>query len=77
MGINKEEKENSISIENPYIHGSNIFKPFEEKDQHFSFYVNNNEMIKLCGNGDIYVKGEKVENNLEVVKAMKEMLGVK
>lgn len=34
-------------------------------------------MIKLCGNGDIYVKGEKVENNLEVVKAMKEMLGVK
>jgi hypothetical protein len=30
--------------------------------------------IKLCENGDIFVKGKLIENDIEVVDAMKEFL---
>jgi hypothetical protein len=30
--------------------------------------------IKLCGNGDIFVKGQLVENDLELVNALREFL---
>jgi len=33
------------------------------------------EMLKLCENGDIFVKGKLVENDIEVVDAMREFLG--
>ena len=32
------------------------------------------EMIKLCANGDIYVKGRLVENDKEVVQGMRDFL---
>ena len=32
------------------------------------------EILKLCENGDIYVKGKLVENDKEVVDAMREFL---
>jgi hypothetical protein len=39
------------------------------------FYTNvDNEMIKLCDNGDILVKGKLIENDKEVVDAMREFL---
>jgi hypothetical protein len=31
-------------------------------------------MIKLCQNGDIFIKGKLVENDLEVVEGMREFL---
>jgi hypothetical protein len=31
-------------------------------------------IIKLCPNGDIFVKGKLVENDLEVVEGMREFL---
>ena len=33
-----------------------------------------NEILKLCENGDIFVKGRLAENNKEVVDALKEFL---
>ena len=39
------------------------------------FYTNeNNEMLKLCANGDILVKGKLIENDKEVVDAFREFL---
>lgn len=32
------------------------------------------ELLKLCPNGDIYVKGKLIENDLEVVGALREFL---
>ncbi len=32
------------------------------------------EIIKLCENGDIFVKGKLIENDKEVVDAMREFL---
>ena len=38
------------------------------------FTDENNEIIKLCYNGDIFVKGKLIENDKEVVDAMREFL---
>lgn len=32
------------------------------------------DVIKLCGNGDIYVRGELMENNLQLLEAFKSWL---
>ena len=32
------------------------------------------EMLKLCANGDIFVKGKLIENDKEVVSALREFL---
>jgi hypothetical protein len=32
------------------------------------------EILKMCGNGDIFVKGKLIENDKEVVDAMREFL---
>ena len=34
----------------------------------------NTEILKLCENGDIFVKGRLAENDKEVVDALKEFL---
>jgi hypothetical protein len=34
----------------------------------------NQEILKLCENGDIYVKGRLTENDKEVVEALREFL---
>jgi hypothetical protein len=41
---------------------------------HLEPITKNNEIIKLCVNGDIFVKGKLIENDKEVVDAMKEFL---
>ena len=48
-------------------------KKFESNTIHF-FTNENNEIIKLCDNGDIFVKGKLIENDKEVVDAMREFL---
>ena len=44
-----------------------------------TFFTNNNRIenpiLELKGNGDIFVKGKLVENDKEVVDAMREFLG--
>lgn len=47
----------------------------EIKSNTIQFFTNeNNEIIKLCDNGDIFVKGKLIENEKEVVDAMREFL---
>lgn len=36
-----------------------------------NFYTSTNEILKLCENGDIFVKGKLIENDKEVVKALR------
>ena len=48
-------------------------KEFQSNTIIFSTNVDN-EMIKLCDNGDILVKGKLIENDKEVVNAMREFL---
>ena len=48
-------------------------KEFESNTIQF-FTNENNEIIKLCDNGDIFVKGKLIENDKEVVDAMREFL---
>jgi hypothetical protein len=39
------------------------------------FYLEQDEpIIKLCANGDIFIKGKLVENDIEVVEGMREFL---
>ena len=40
----------------------------------FSMDKNRNEILKLCPNGDIFVKGRLAENDKQVVDALKEWL---
>ena len=41
-----------------------------------AFFVDNGgtEILKLCGNGDIYVRGKLVENDKEVVQGLRDFL---
>jgi hypothetical protein len=42
-----------------------------------SFHPKENQeipVIKLCGNGDIFVKGKLIENDIEVVQGMRDFL---
>jgi hypothetical protein len=48
-------------------------KDFKSNTIHF-FTNEKNEIIKLCDNGDIFVKGKLIENDKEVVGAMREFL---
>ena len=39
------------------------------------FWTNDTlEIIKLCENGDIFVKGKLIENDIKLVEAMREFL---
>jgi len=33
-------------------------------------------MLKLCKNGDIYIRGKLIENDKEVVDGMRDLLGI-
>ena len=48
-------------------------KEFESNTIHF-FTDGNNVIMKLCNNGDIFVKGKLIENDKEVVDAMRDFL---
>lgn len=39
-----------------------------------SFNIKEEPIIKLCPNGDIFVKGKLVENDIEVVEGMREFI---
>lgn len=48
--------------------------PVEENAIIFSQENGAKEILKLAQNGDIYVRGKLVENDLDVVEAMREFL---
>ena len=47
---------------------------FHDKDSIISFYIKELEIIKITADGDFYVKGNLVENDIQVFKAFKEFL---
>jgi hypothetical protein len=47
---------------------------FQKDTVFFSVDKNRNEILKLCPNGDIFVKGRLAENDKQVVDAFKEWL---
>jgi hypothetical protein len=47
---------------------------FQKDTVSFSMDKNRNEILKLCPNGDIFVKGRLAENDKQVVDAFKEWL---
>ncbi|MGH1047675.1 hypothetical protein [Bacillus mycoides] len=51
---------------------------FSDKDvnQNIDFRAGGQVIISLKGNGDIYVKGNLIENDKEVVDGMRELLGI-
>ena len=49
-------------------------KTEEQKTIKFSSKESQNEILKLCENGDIFVNGRLAENDKEVVDAMREFL---
>ncbi len=53
-----------------------IFKTTSAQEKNtISFYSKaTSETLKLCENGDIFVKGKLIENDKEVVDAMREFL---
>lgn len=69
--MNKAENGNSlfvasgITLESTSLPHSIVF-----------FYAsnNNNEIIRICDNGDIFVKGVMIENDKQVVDALREFL---
>ncbi len=47
------------------------------QEQNTVFFMQDNgvrEILKICGNGDIFVKGRLAENDKEVVDALREFL---
>jgi hypothetical protein len=44
------------------------------EDTSIVFRVSENELLKLAGNGDIYVKGKMIENDKQVVDALRELI---
>lgn len=51
---------------------SKIYEPLEEGV--IKFEAGGIELIRLCPNGDIFVKGKLAENDKQVVDAMREYL---
>lgn len=52
---------------------ADVLEAMMEMDE-FVFAVGDREMIKLCANGDIYIRGELTENNKDVVVGMMDFL---
>lgn len=53
-----------VRVNGPYINGNEVIIGNEEHP----------EFIKLCDNGDIIIKGHKIENDICLVDAMREFL---
>jgi len=54
-----------------------VLKPSELESNTINFFTNMSApeaTLKLCANGDIYVKGKLVENDIEVVEGLREFL---
>lgn len=64
------EETNKIKMEDMTIKQSDL----ESNTISFITADETEPIIKLCQNGDIFVKGKLVENDLEVVEGMREFL---
>lgn len=51
-----------------------IGTPSTPKELAVSYVHEQNEILRLCTNGDIFVKGKLIENDIEVVDALREFL---
>ena len=53
-----------------------LVKPSDIEPNTIIFHVGNETepILKLCQNGDIFIKGKLVENDLEVVEGMRKFL---
>lgn len=63
-------KQKSIDLKDEYPKGI-------PQEQNIIFFLQDNgtkEILKLCENGDIFVKGKLIENDKEVVDALREFL---
>lgn len=49
-------------------------KEILDDDQGIIFSNNNIEVLKICGNGDFYIKGKKIINDMKVYKGIVEFL---
>lgn len=49
-------------------------KEIPDDDQCIIFSNNNIEALKICGNGDFYIKGKKIINDMKVYKGIVEFL---
>ncbi|WP_416808875.1 hypothetical protein [Bacillus thuringiensis] len=47
-----------------------------DKNESIVFNAGGKEIISLKSNGDIYVKGNLIKNDIEVVAGMRELLGL-
>lgn len=73
----------TVSIKRCSILRSLFYKLFprksEKDDTRFRFVVNDSdynpkELMRICANGDIFVKGKLIENDKEVVDGLREFL---
>lgn len=63
---NKKDMKKVLELKTPeYLQKDTVFLSIDK---------NQNEILKLCPNGDIFVKGRLAENDKEVVDALKEWL---
>ena len=69
--IPEEIKNNYKNIIEKAKEGTFYIKP---QPMDIIFYTANREVIRLCSNGDIHVKGKLIENDIEVVEGMKELV---
>jgi len=51
-----------------------VIKKSDTEPSTINFNIKNEPIIKLCANGDIFVKGKLIENDLELVEGMREFL---
>lgn len=76
----QKEQENITTTEanepSLYVHGGISFLMSESllDSNTINFSILGEEILKLCPNGDIYVKGKLIENDKEVVDGMRELL---
>jgi hypothetical protein len=71
-GCNETQGDRYIS-ERLGIVGKPFIQTFTEPTNNISFHAGR-EVIKLCGNGDVYIRGELMENNKQLLDAMKAWL---
>ena len=57
-----------------FTNDSKFALPLEQNTIFFMKDRENNEILKLCENGDIFVKGRLAENDKEVVDALRDFL---
>jgi hypothetical protein len=65
-----------MSVEDKIKEGQHLFLAADPSHEDIRFFVKDSEeIVRFCGNGDIYVKGNLTTNDIEVVEGIREFLG--